>query len=97
MRQSMTTTTPRQGETTVSQDLVRLPRRFWNDRRDRELPMPKAIAWSKTHVCVSPTDPVLADYLDDAKYYADIVRMSGDRDLTGLQASARATVKALTA
>lgn len=78
-------------------NLIRLPRRFWNDRQERDLPMPKAIGWNKTHVTVDAADPVLADYLDDAEYYADIVNMSGDRDLIGIQSSARATVKAIKA
>ena len=76
-------------------DLIQLPRKFWNDRRDRELPMPKAIGWGGSVVTVDAADRVLTDYLDDAIYYSDIVRMSGDRDLMGLQTSARATVKAI--
>lgn len=74
-------------------NLIALPRTFWNDRKERDLPMPKAIGWSKTQVTVDVADPVLADYLEDAKYYSDIVSMSGDKAYMGLQSSARATVK----
>ena len=81
----------------TADNLIQLPRKFWNDRNERGLPMPKAVGWSGTRVTVDAADPVLADYLDDAEYYSGIMKMSGDRDLMGLQASARATVKAIKA
>ena len=74
---------------------VDLPRRFWTDRLERDLPMPDVVKYRPLKVCVRLDDPVLDDYLSDALYYSDILRMSGDFEYAGLQASARATYKAI--
>ena len=76
-------------------DLISLPRKFWKDREERDLPMPKPVRFNKSVVTVYPDDPAIRDYLSDAEYYSDIVYMSGDRSYIGLQSSARATVKAI--
>jgi hypothetical protein len=74
---------------------VDLPRRFWTDRVERDLPMPTVVKYLSSKVRVRLDDEVLEDVLSDAVYYSRIVWLSGDFDLLGLQASARATVKAI--
>jgi hypothetical protein len=74
---------------------INIPFRFWNDRAERDLEMPKVLSATKTYIRVSANDPVIPDVLSDAEYYTDIVKMSGERFYLGLQSSARATVKAI--
>lgn len=72
---------------------VKLPVRFFDDRAERELPMPNVIRCNSRYYLVDRADPALVDYLDDAQYYAADV---GGAPF-GLIISARHTVKALTA
>lgn len=74
-----------------------LPRRFFDDRAERDLPMPAVLAVTAKGVSVSADDPALPDYLSDADFYSSIVDMSGDVSLLGLQSSARASAKRLRA
>jgi hypothetical protein len=57
--------------------------------------MPKIFKVLSSKIRVDADDAAMADYLDDAVYYSDIISMSGDFGRAGLQASARATVKAI--
>ena len=50
---------------------VRIPRAFYDDHEERQLPTPPAIRETKRHVWIDPTHPDMAELLDDAKFYAD--------------------------
>ena len=75
---------------------IRIPRRFYIDHRERDLPTPVDHGGGKSYVLVNCDDPALPELLDDAKYYAHPEMCSelweGYR---GLVLSARATVKAI--
>jgi hypothetical protein len=72
---------------------INLPRAFFDDRIERELPMPQILRQTARHYVVKRDDPALADYLDDARYYARDV----DAAPMSVILSARHTVKVMTA
>jgi len=58
--------------TTAAQEdrIIRLPRMFYDDHQERDLPTPEAIRANAKSVWVSLDDPNLDELLDDAEYYA---------------------------
>lgn len=68
---------------------IHLPRAFYWDHFERDLPTPKMIQSNKAHIVVSADDPAVGDLLSDAEFYAD---RFGPDCTPGLKASARATV-----
>jgi hypothetical protein len=52
-------------------DTVRIPRVFYIDHRERDLPTPIAIGETSRHVIIDRADPALSDLIDDARHYAD--------------------------
>ena len=76
-------------------DLIRLPRRFYQDHFERALDTPDAVKATAAHVWVKAGDPANAELLDDALFYADPA--GPDACPRGLIASAAATVAAFSA
>lgn len=71
-------------------NLIRLPKRFFIDHSERDLPTPAIVKQTKAHVWISKDDPDLEELHEDAEYYA----YYGD-DTIGLMMSARATCRAI--
>jgi hypothetical protein len=72
---------------------IRLPATFYYDHQDRDLPTPYPVHTTKRHVYVAADDADLLELLSDARHYAS--DQGWDPSLRGLQASARATIKAI--
>jgi hypothetical protein len=72
---------------------VRIPRVFYIDHRERDLPTPAAIGETSRYVVIDRADPALPELIDDARHYAD----KHATDAPGwLKNAARALLKALT-
>ena len=74
--------------------MIRLPRHFFDDHRERLLPTPEVERSTAKHVWVREDAPELPELLSDARYYASEA-MYMDPPMPGLASSARATAKAL--
>ena len=76
---------------------IKIPRRFFDDHRDRETPapLPEIIRETKSHYFISSDDPGIYDLLNDAEYYAELSIHDSEAWLFGVIRSAAATVKAL--
>jgi hypothetical protein len=72
--------------------LIRIPRRFYRDHMERDLPTPEIVRSTKQHIYIASDDPALPELLNDAEYYADPWGPDGG---IGLRLSAVATVKAI--
>lgn len=72
---------------------ISLPRYFYWDHHERDLPTPKMLIGNRAHIIVAADDPALQDLLDDAKHYAS--PNGPDQLPPGLKSSARATVRAI--
>jgi hypothetical protein len=57
--------------------LIRLPRKFYDDHAERDLPTPIAIRSNSQSVWVDSIDANLSELLNDAEYYADKDMRSG--------------------
>lgn len=75
---------------------VKLPAVFWRDHYERDLPSGRLLKETRSEVTIEATDAELAEILHDAEHYADKYGPDGE-GLSGLKASARATIKRLTA
>lgn len=74
---------------------VRLPRIFYCDRSERGLPVGLVVYWpERGNILVDLTPDELADYLDDAEFYAN-PKEEGLEPPPGLATSARHTTRAL--
>lgn len=49
---------------------IRIPKTFYWDHKDRDLPSPQIDYETKTHIYIF-ADEALQDLVDDAKFYAD--------------------------
>ena len=74
---------------------VKLPRRFFIDHMERDLPTPTILRETKSHIFSALDDPHLPELMRDADYYR--YARYFDREYFGLCASARATFNALRA
>lgn len=70
-------------------NLIRLPKRFFDDHAERDLDTPAIVRETKNHYFIHATDPAVAELRDDAAFYAD--EHGPDHLPPGLKASARAT------
>jgi hypothetical protein len=70
---------------------LRLPRRFFYDHAERDLPTPVVIRKTKSHVFVDGHDPAIGELINDAEYYANPYGPNGGE---GLKKSAIATILA---
>jgi hypothetical protein len=71
---------------------ISLPRKFYWDHFERDLPTPEMVQSTKTSILVEDADPALTDLLEDAEYYASDAM---DQLPPGLKSSAKATVNAI--
>jgi hypothetical protein len=55
----------------MTTNTVRIPRVFYIDHRERDLPTPTAIGETSRHVIIDRADPALSELIDDARHYAD--------------------------
>lgn len=74
--------------------LIRLPVTFFIDHEERSLPTPTVVRETKSHFFVASGDPALGELLSDAEHYAHPYGPDAD-GLSGLKASAKATVRAI--
>lgn len=74
--------------------VIKLPQRFYDDHRDRDLPSGAEVRRTKSHVNVDVTVGELAEIRSDAQHYVDIGHQL-DREYLGLVSSARATLRAI--
>ena len=78
-------------------DLIKIPRAFYDDHRDRDLESPKIVKETNRNYWINADDPDISELKDDAQYYYDLwcEGLWGDQYLFGLCMSAKATLKAL--
>lgn len=55
----------------MTRDTIRIPRTFYVDHQERDLPTPVAIHEIVRHVWIDRNDPALPELIDDARHYAD--------------------------
>ena len=72
--------------------LIRIPKGFYQDHADRDLPTPEVVRCTSRHLYVRSDDPALPELLNDAEYYSD---PHGPWAGIGLRSSALATVRAI--
>ena len=73
--------------------MIKIPKTFFNDHAERDLPTPAIIRDSGNIYYISSEDPDLPELIDDAKHYAD---EHGPNDAPrGLKASAKALLRAI--
>ena len=78
--------------------LIKLPKRFFQDHKERDLETPVIGKENSRNVWVNANDPYLAELKADADYYSDMWDMGGfDKWVFGIARSAKATVKAIEA
>jgi hypothetical protein len=73
---------------------IKLPPAFYQDHDERDLPTPEGIGKAKSYVLVRADDPALPELLNDAEFYAHPYGPDAE-GLSGLKASAKATVRAI--
>lgn len=78
----------------MSDALIKLPKVFFVDHRERDLDTPVVVKETARYYFVSKSDQALSELLDDARHYAS--QNGPDVIFAGLKSSAKATVKALT-
>ena len=79
--------------------MIKIPKVFYDDHCNRDLEAPEIIKETKRHYFINryPSD-YLNELLDDAKYYSTCADQGWDFEgQLGMQSSARATVRAITA
>jgi len=79
---------------------IRIPRKFYDDHEERGLPAPAVLKATSRHYWIDALSRDLDELLSDARYYAEAIDFypgSGMEYLSGLVASARATVRAIEA
>lgn len=77
-------------------NLIKLPKRFFDDHSERDFETPTIIKETKSHYWVDKHDPNMDELISDANYYVDMADMGAwDRYLFGIVQSARATLKAI--
>jgi|TARA_B100000902_G_C27089623_1_gene803153 hypothetical protein len=76
--------------------LIKLPKRFFQDHKERDLDTPTIVKENNRNVWVNANDPHLAELKSDADYYSLMWDMgSFDKWVFGIARSAKATVKAI--
>ena len=73
---------------------IRIPKRFYDDHVERDLPAPIVIKSTTKHYWIDSVGKAVVELLDDAEFYADADGPDVD---TGLRSSARATARAIRA
>ena len=73
--------------------LVRIPKRFYDDHVERELPAPEIIKQTKRHYWIDLNSEHLSELLSDADYYGDYLGF--EEYLYPIIHSAKATAAAI--
>jgi len=77
-------------------NLIKIPKRFYDDHKERDLESPAIIKQNKTHYWIKSDDPDIAELKSDADYYYTMWNMGAfDKSLVGICMSAKATLNAL--
>jgi hypothetical protein len=71
-----------------------VPRLFFRDHAERDLPTPDIARQNHRHVWIDPADPYAPELLNDARYYVDVLGMDF-HNMHAIRESARWTVRAL--
>lgn len=79
---------------TIKAATIRVPRKFYDDHVERDLPAPGILRSTKTHYYIDALSRDLDELLDDAKYYVEMEKYMHP-DYRGLCRSAAATVKSI--
>jgi hypothetical protein len=79
---------------TIRTASIRVPRKFYHDHVERDLPAPGVLRRTKHHYFIDALSPYLEEFLSDAEYYSSMSRYM-DAEYRGLCKSAAATVKAI--
>lgn len=79
---------------TIKTASIKIPRRFYDDHVERDLPAPGILCSTKTHYFIDALSRDLPELLSDAEYYASMSRYM-EKEYRGLCRSAAATVKAI--
>jgi hypothetical protein len=74
---------------------VRIPKGFYQDHCERDLPAPVAIKETKSHVFLDTNDAKFTDLLDDAMWYAKLNSEGRDDPAGPTIKQARALLKHL--
>jgi LPS sulfotransferase NodH len=78
--------------------LARIPRRFFDDHRERDLPTPEVVKSTSMHYWIDLEDPAVPELLSDAEFYRDeMVSGHAEINVFGLRRSADATYNAIKA
>jgi|TARA_R100000455_G_C6214976_1_gene81294 hypothetical protein len=78
-------------------ELIRIPKRFYDDHKDRMFDAPEVVKETKAHYFIDATSEHLDELLSDASFYADprCFDFEFGTHLASLILSARATEKAI--
>jgi len=77
-------------------NLIKIPQRFYDDHKERDLESPEIVKETKTHYWIKADDPDIAELKSDAEYYYTMWNMGAfDNWLFGICMSAKATLNAL--
>lgn len=77
--------------------LIKVPHRFFEDHKERDLDTPKIVKATARHYIIDTTDPAFAEFESDALHYCESFDLREQPELFGVFMSARATVKAIDA
>ena len=77
--------------------MIRIPKRFFDDHRERDLDTPEIVRETKEHYFISDSDPALDEFYSDAEFYSVAMDFHerGLEHLIGLVRSAQATRNAI--
>ena len=75
-------------------ELIRIPKRFYDDHVDRDLPAPEIARETKQHYFINATSEHLEELLGDATFHVE-TKPSFFPEYYGLCESARATARAI--
>lgn len=75
--------------------LIRIPKVFYDDHADRELPAPPVIRETNRHYFIDNEHPDIFELENDAAHYSDATTWGGGIELGGFERSARATLNAI--
>jgi hypothetical protein len=77
-------------------NLIKIPKRFFDDHRDRDLDTPEVVKSNQNHYWISKSDFAIKELIDDAEYYVKMGELGAwDKWMFGLVGSAKATLKSL--
>jgi len=76
-------------------NLIKIPKRFFDDHCDRDLDTPIVIKQTARHYWIDKNDLAIGELKSDAEYYVSIGAGGFDKCFSGLVHSASATLRSL--